>query len=357
MSDTIDAKLDSEILQINPGKQVETSLSIKNTGTIVDVFNVEVEGLDNSWHQLSASRVSLFPDDSEKIRLTITVPMRSDSTARKYPFTLNITSDRNSSEMEKVTCVLEVLPFHQFKASVSPQRVSGAVGRFTLTLENGGNSKTGCFLEGSDPENLCQFSFDPSRSPTVAAGSKSSVNVIVEPGQRPLRLPSKIYNLTRSAKPGHDNAAPTIMNTVFEATPRLPGWAIPAAIAATVVLVAIIVVAVVLTRGPSPIETPFLLNAGESITFAFPLPESTPMRIELNAEWEGSADSLDVTLERPDSSRFTTVRITPADRVARFILDESEIGHGLIGWKINLANPNDTGQADGVISMNRISLN
>ena len=62
-TDIVRVAVDQDSLQVNPGEQVETVITVQNLGVAVGVFSIEVEGLDPSWYWLSSSSIS--PHTSE----------------------------------------------------------------------------------------------------------------------------------------------------------------------------------------------------------------------------------------------------------------------------------------------------
>lgn len=172
--------------------------------------------------------------------------------------------------------------------------------------------------------------------------------VTVEPEKRPLRAPSKNQMFSLTIAPDQDAVGPTTLHGELEITHRLPWWAIPAAIASivgVVIIVALVVLLVVLSGGPDP----FLLNQGQDVTFGFELPAQEPMLINVAAKWSGTAETLTITLIRPDTSRESPLVVSTSQSNVSFIIDAQEATQGVGGWQINLAIPSDTGQAEGTI--------
>ena len=221
-TDTVRVAANQESLQVNPGEQVETVITIQNLGVAVGVFSIEVEGLDPSWYWLSSSSISLFPGDSTTAGLTVSPPKFSGSLAQTYPFTVKVTSQRDESEQASVSLSLEVLPFYELLVDMTPQRVTGRRGIHTLTITNTGNTSLSFDIEGRDPESLCHFSFNP-ETPTVPPGEILSVEVTVD-GKRPLRGMPKVYQYNLTVAPREGALEPTVVLGELEVPPRLPAW-------------------------------------------------------------------------------------------------------------------------------------
>ena len=103
-------------LRLNPGEKVETSVKVYNDSKIVDVYSIEVDGLDDSWYDLSLNSASLFPGDSFSSILSIDLPRASSSTARTYLFTIKVTSRQDPAGESSLAGEVEVEPFCSFTA-------------------------------------------------------------------------------------------------------------------------------------------------------------------------------------------------------------------------------------------------
>jgi hypothetical protein len=331
MSDNVKVSLTPEALEVNAGDGVQAQIAVQNIGAVVDVFNIGVEGLHDSWSQFSVNRISLFPGDSGSTTVTFVIPRDSSAVAKTYPFTVRVTAQKDTSQVTTVEGQLTVLPFYSFGASLDPQKVIGAAGSYKVELTNTGNADLLFDVDGSDRENACRYSFEP-RRPTVGPGDTTDVAVTVEPEKRPLRAPSKSQMFSLTIAPDQEAVGPTTLHGELEITHRLPWWAIPAAIASiigVVIIVALVVLLVVLSGGPEP--DPFLLNPGQDVTFEFELPAQEPMLINVAAKWSGTAETLTITLIRPDASRESPLVVSTSQSNVSFIIDAQEATQGVGG--------------------------
>ena len=207
--------------RVEPGETAEVVVTVQNAAHVVDSFLFEVDGLDSSWFNLSVSNRSLMPQDEGTSTLTVSPPKSSTSIANTYPFTVKVTSRKDPTEETVVAGNLEVLPYYSYGLDLHPQRFSGSTGFYTLSITNTGNHELAFTLSGRDPEELCEFFFD--QQPRVPPGEKADVDLMVEPGQRPLRGRPKLYNFTVTATPDQAAVEPTTIPGGLEATPRIPG--------------------------------------------------------------------------------------------------------------------------------------
>ena len=92
MSETISVNLTPNVLEVMPGQEVQASVEVENRGHILDVYSIEVYGLDSSWIQLSERSFSVFPGDTATALLSFRPPGVNSTTAMTYEFTVAITS-------------------------------------------------------------------------------------------------------------------------------------------------------------------------------------------------------------------------------------------------------------------------
>ncbi len=191
--------LSRKALQIEPGQQGELTVTIQNLSEIVDQYIVEVEGLDRGWFTVSPPRVSLFPQDEEKVTVKLHPPLTAP--AGRVDFAVKVVSRENPVEWSRAKATLDVTPVFLFDLRLSPQRqtIIKGDGNFTVELTNPGNVELTLNLSASDPEEGCTYRFRPAQA-TIEAGGTTDVALTVTPEQRP-RDQAKLYNFTVKATP------------------------------------------------------------------------------------------------------------------------------------------------------------
>lgn len=202
MSDKIKVTLSPQSLQVEAGGEPATIFAtVRNLGDIVDRFSIQVGGLDPSWFKLSATSVSLFPQDSGDVQIKFQVPRKEGVKAGAYPFTIIATSESMAQEYTSVQGTLEVRPFAQFELDMRPTRATcRCKAYYRVILVNSGISDLSLNLKAVDVEEGCQFRFKPN-NPRLAAWAKLEVKMQVKPKQRPLSGSEKRYEFTVTATP------------------------------------------------------------------------------------------------------------------------------------------------------------
>ena len=274
MADFAQISVSEDQLKIDPGSDASTTISIRNSGSVVDVFTVEIAGLDESWVDLSVSSVSLFPGDQSTSELKLTVPRDGTALAQTYPFTVKVASRKDPSQTVDVECALDVGAYYELEATIDPQQARGGSHSYSVLLSNTGNAELSVTLEGSDPQGNSSFTYSQ-RTARIAPGKTQTVTVTVVANNRPLRGRPRTRGFTIQASPAQGTAPPATLMGSLEVPPRLPRWAIPAGIGVFVGIAALIAIVVVLTRGgdePAPAQ---VAAPSQGQATAIPIP-STP---------------------------------------------------------------------------------
>ena len=200
MSDLVGVVVAPEALSGPPGEQVTAQIQVQNFGRVVDAYSIEVQGLHPDWYELSADSVSLFPGDSGQADLVISIPAGSGATTGWYEFYIRVASGVFPGEETTLPQVVRVEPVSEYNARVRPELVEGRAGRFTLTIENTGNTEVILDLDGADPEGFCRFLFSENPA-AVEPGATREVQVLTKPRRRPLVEPSRTHNLVFNLSP------------------------------------------------------------------------------------------------------------------------------------------------------------
>lgn len=169
-------------LKVAAGSEpVEMQANVRNGGSTVDQYSIEIENLDPSWYTIGVQSVSLFPGDSAPIPIKLHPPKGSNTRAGHYTFVVRARSHADPTLVGVTKGVLQVGSFSNFQVELAPKRVTGYRGKFRLSLQNGGNSEVQLGLAGRDPESELGYSFRPGE-PTVQPGSKLVVPMTVRGG-------------------------------------------------------------------------------------------------------------------------------------------------------------------------------
>jgi hypothetical protein len=274
------AHLEIRSLSVTPGAEAVAVIRVRNTGTVVDQFTVDVLGDAATWATSEPPTLSLFPGAEETARVTFRPPRNSTVPAGTMPFALRVRSHEDPAGSTVEEGVLEIEPFSDTFAELAPRTSRGSRGAsHDIAIDNRGNARLNATLSAADPDKLLEFDIRPPAivaDPGVAAFAKVQVKARERfwrgtPKTRPFRL--------QLESPG---GPPIGVDGTMLQEAILPSWLLKAVIAAVTVLVALVLLwlfflqpaiqstarqradeALVARLGPSPVgQTPFPTGGG-----------------------------------------------------------------------------------------------
>lgn len=217
------AVLSPRTVTVEPGAEVVCTVTVRNTGTVVDEFRLSVVGDPARWSSVEPYVVSLLPGAEGTAEIRFRPPRSSDTRAAAMPFGLRVTSreDPGGSTVEEGT--VEVTPFSDNFAELIPRTARGRLSAdYDLAFDNRGNTKTNATLTAVDPDNALTFDFDPAAmvaDPNTAAFAK----LRAKPRQRFLRGPARTHTFQVTVAP--NGAPPLVTDGTLLQEGLIPKWA------------------------------------------------------------------------------------------------------------------------------------
>ena len=344
MSDSIEVKLSPDRIVLNPGEKGEISAEVRNAGDVVEVFSVEVEGIEAAWYKLSVTSVSLFPGDKETVRINLSPPLASASGAGSYSVTVKVSSRRDPSVVGSAVLNVDIGKVSSYELDLTPKKVRGRKGNFDVVISNTGNLTNTYKIEATDPEEMCTYGF---KSDTVAveAGSTGKVPLTVSPKKKSLTGAARTFRFAVKVTPVASEVK--VVEGALECPALLPKWALMAAGGALAVIVLIIILVVVLSGGGpgfEPISQSFKLGSGD-----FKMVEVKCCdlgNIQADVSWEGEADRLSLVLYGPAKGTAALARHEDASPLSiDYAVKETDLEAG-DSWRVYVANLSENSDAD-----------
>ena len=236
------ASLEQAALSVEPGGEASVGITVRNSGSVVDQFTIEILGDPGAWATADPPTLSLFPGAQGSARITFRPPRASSTPAGTVRFGVMARSaeDPTGSTVEEGT--LQVGAFLAPTAELVPRTSHGSrTGRHDLALDNRGNVPLGTTLEGLDPDRLVRFDFDPP-SLSVEPGVAGFAKVLVKPVRTFWRGGAKTRSFQIAVRPDVPDATPVLLEGSYLQEPILPPWFVRAMVA----LLALVVAAVLL---------------------------------------------------------------------------------------------------------------
>jgi hypothetical protein len=236
------ASLEQAKLTVDPGSEVSVGITVRNTGTVVDQFTIEILGDPGAWATADPPTLSLFPGAEGSAQITFRPPRLSSTPAGAIRFGVMVRSaeDQTGSTVEEG--VLQVGTFLAPSAELVPRTSHGSrSGRHDLAIDNRGNVALTSALEGLDPDRLTRFDFDPP-SLSVEPGVAGFAKVLVKPVRTFWRGGAKTRSFQIAVRPDAPGATPVLLDGSYLQESILPPWFVRAMVA----LLALIVAAILL---------------------------------------------------------------------------------------------------------------
>jgi hypothetical protein len=222
------ATLGLKATTVEPGGEATCEIRIRNSGSVVDQFTLEVLGDSAAWAIVEPAQVSLFPGAESVARIRFKPPKSPSIPARAIPFAVRVKSREDAKASMVEEGVIEVGGFHETTAEIIPRTAKGAArARAQLALDNRGNVRINARLTATDPDRKLNFAITP---PGLVAepGTASFAQIRLTPRQRfftgpPKTLPYKVFV-------HQDGQPPIAVDGTVQQTGLLPTWLVPALI-------------------------------------------------------------------------------------------------------------------------------
>lgn len=185
------AQLSQSRVDAEPGRSATITITVRNTGTVVDRYTFEALGAAAAWVRFSPDSLSLFPDASGAVNIIIAPPREPTVHAGPTPMAVRVTSseDPDGSVVEEGT--VDVGAFSDITLELVPRVTRGRVmGRSQLAVDNRSNCSYRAIAEGTDPQMALQFKFRPAVV-DVGPGQAQFVKVATRPSSRFWRGPER----------------------------------------------------------------------------------------------------------------------------------------------------------------------
>ncbi len=232
--------LSEKSIEVSPGAVATCTVTVKNTGTVVDQFTIDILGDPAPWTAAEPPTLSLFPGAEGTTTISFRPPRAASTPTGQLPFGVRARSqeDRAGSAVEEG--VLVVGAFQDTFAELVPRTSRGSRGAtHELAVDNRGNDRLNATVTAADQDQLLGFDVEPPGL-VVDPGTAAFAKVRVKPRQRFWRGASK----TRPFKVAVEGQGgpPIMLDGSLLQEALLPRWLIPALLGLLALLIALLVV-------------------------------------------------------------------------------------------------------------------
>jgi len=181
------AALSASQLAVEPGQDVACPVIIRNAGTVVDQFAIDVVGESAAWAVATPNLVNLLPGESVTVTVRFAPPVSADVPADTVPFGIRVTSHEDPAGSVVEEGVVVVAPFTAVTAEVVPAKAEGARrANFEVAVDNNGNHPASIRLDPTDPEDDLTFWLQRPEL-VLSPGTAAFVRMKARPRRRFLR--------------------------------------------------------------------------------------------------------------------------------------------------------------------------
>jgi hypothetical protein len=234
------ANLGTRSVVVAPGAQATGEIRVRNNGTVVDQFTIQVLGDAGAWSAAEPPVVSLFPGAEQSVRITFRPPRSPDVPAGPMAFGVRVASQEDPGGSVVEEGVLQVGAYTDTSAELAPRTSRGRTGAtHDLAVDNRGNVPLNATITGLDPDRTVAFDIKP---PSVVAdpGTATFAKVGVKPRKRFWRGQPK----TRSFQLQLDSPGqpPVLVSGSMLQESLLPSWFLKALLLLVGALIALVLI-------------------------------------------------------------------------------------------------------------------
>ncbi|QDH11160.1 hypothetical protein FE634_22105 [Nocardioides dongxiaopingii] len=158
-------------------------VTLSNTGDVIGGYTLRVLGADPSWVGMDDAEITLFPDETRTVVVTLEVPPGMTAGDRRVALQVREVTPPFASIVEDV--VLSVPEAPSVTVTADPVVVSaGRTAKLSILVANEGNTRVSGRMHGQDPEGRVRFEFSPG-TVDLAPGENTMIDLRAR-SRRPL---------------------------------------------------------------------------------------------------------------------------------------------------------------------------
>ncbi|MGH9186345.1 MAG: hypothetical protein ACRD0U_11110, partial [Acidimicrobiales bacterium] len=231
-------RLEPTTVTVAPGGEATVTLTVENTGAVVDAFTVDVVGTPAPWAAIDPREVRLFPGAGGSATIRFRPSADAPPSAGSHDFGVRVRSSEDPGWSTVEEGRVDVSPIVELAAEIRPQTSSGRhAGRHRVTVENRGNVAVRVSLAPDDPDDLLGFKVTPPEE-YIPPGQGFEFKVRAEMIRRPPQGTNRVPFLAGVLADGRPAAT---VNATF-APRKLIGGGLSSAIGIGAVVAAVMLV-------------------------------------------------------------------------------------------------------------------
>ncbi|MBB5867928.1 hypothetical protein F4553_001307 [Allocatelliglobosispora scoriae] len=222
------ASLESNALSAPCGESVATTLTVRNTGTVVDQFRISVLGDPGAWCQVDPPMISLLPGREGTVSLRFSPPRDPATPFGQLPFGVRVEPQEDAAGLTVEEGVLTVTPYADLQVDLVPNTSKGwRQAKHQLTVVNRGNAPVAVHCSATDPNGALDVAVDPAGQ-TIGPGIAVQADVRVKPRHTLWRGAAQTLPFTIGVQagvaPGQPAPAPVNVSANLLQNAVFPPW-------------------------------------------------------------------------------------------------------------------------------------
>ncbi len=154
--------LDTEHASVQPGGQVRVTVTVTNTGALVEGFWLQVLGPAAAWAEVVPPELSIYPQQDATAAVIISPPADNSALSGVVPFGVLASSTLDGNSSAAAEGDLEIGELHSLQTKIIPVTSTGRWrGRHVIQLSNWGNSSAALRLVPTNPDDALGFYLSP----------------------------------------------------------------------------------------------------------------------------------------------------------------------------------------------------
>lgn len=227
-------------IAVEPGQSVSVDIRIRNTGTVVDEFVLDVLGDAAGWAVVEPGSVSLFPGAEGTAKAVFSPPRAASTPSGIIPFGLRARSREDPAGSAVEEGSVEVGTFQEPYAELVPRTSRGSSsGRHDLAVDNRGNARLSAEIEATDADRQLTFDVKPP-AVVVEPGMAAFARIRVSPARRFWRGQPKTRPFQLYVKP--EGGVPITLDGTLLQESILPPWFVKALLVVLGSLIALVLI-------------------------------------------------------------------------------------------------------------------
>ncbi|HEY6569144.1 MAG TPA: hypothetical protein VIZ22_02590 [Candidatus Limnocylindrales bacterium] len=233
-------------LAVEPGQETTAEVRVRNTGSVVDEFSLDVIGDSAGWAVAEPAVISLFPGAEATAKLVFRPPRAASTPGGLVPYGIRARSKEDPAGSAVEEGSINVGTFLDPFAELAPRTSRGSrTGTHDLAIDNRGNARLNAEVEGTDADRNLKFDINPP-GVVVEPGMAGFAKVRVSPVKRFWRGQPKTRPFQLFVKP--EGGVPITIDGTLLQESVLPSWFLKALLALIVLLIALVLIWLLLLK-------------------------------------------------------------------------------------------------------------